>query len=70
MKKLNVRKTSAEELNKKWGFFPPRPWVGRDLFIRCNRKGNVNWDVAPVYTSEELITRNNVSILNSEGVEI
>jgi len=62
MKKLNVKKTSLHELNEKWGFIPIIYSVFEPLYIRCNSKGEVNWDKAPVYTHEELIGRNNVKI--------
>lgn len=53
MKTLNVQKISRHELLIKWkigGKFLPHG----ELFIRSDRKGNVNFDKAPVYTWEEL----------------
>ena len=62
MKKLNVRKTSISEVRKMWGI--PAVFESNELYIRCNSKGDVRWDIAPVYTGEELIQRDNVTILN------
>ena len=65
MKTLNVKHTNMTEIVREWGFSPvPIPgWDGGPLFIRCNAKGEINWDKAPVYTYKELIIRNNVNIL-------
>lgn len=60
VKTLNVKKTSNEELEKKWGFYPILSGV---IYIRCNSDGEVNWDKAPVYSASELVGRNNVNIL-------
>ena len=51
MKTLNVIKTNLSELTEHWGF---RPSIGGELFIRCNAKGEVNWDKAPVYKWSEI----------------
>jgi len=65
MKTLNVKETSLNELKRQWSISVmfPASWENFQLFIRCNRNGEVNWDVAPVYTANELISRNNVNIL-------
>ncbi|MGR3218493.1 MAG: hypothetical protein ACUZ8H_01565 [Candidatus Anammoxibacter sp.] len=62
MKTLNVKKTSLQELKEQWGF-EPILLIGREIYIRCNAKGEINWDVAPVYSHDELIERNDVNIL-------
>lgn len=51
MKTLNVVKTNPGELAKKWGFYPSLP---NELYIRCNQKGVINWEIAPVYTWKEI----------------
>lgn len=67
---MNVVKTSYEELEKQWGFFPHYPpqnpakvFVRHELYIRCNVKGKVNWDLSPVYTKQELEERGNFNIV-------
>lgn len=53
MKTLNVQKISRDELLKEWkikGKFLPYG----ELFIRSDKKGNINFDKAPVYTWEEI----------------
>lgn len=62
-KTLNVKPTSNAELSSpdKWGF---NPSLRGKLFIRCNSKGVVNWDKAPVYNADELFGRENVKIIN------
>jgi len=59
-KKLNVRKTNNSELSEKWGI--PVNFSG-DSFIRCNSKGEVNWEKSSTYSSTELIERNNVNLI-------
>jgi hypothetical protein len=53
-KTLNVKKTSNEELLIKWGFIT---CFKGEIFIRCNSKGHVNWDIASVYSKNSLINR-------------
>ena len=60
-KTLNVKRTTNAELSGKWGF---NPSLRGKLFIRCNSKGIVNWDKAPVYNADELIDREKVNIIN------
>jgi len=36
-----------------------------NVWIRCNKKGTVNWDKAPVFRTPELIETNNVKIVTS-----
>jgi len=55
-KTLNVKRVTIEELTKKWGFVPPI--TCKVLFVRCDAKGNVNWDKAPVFSESELKGRN------------
>ena len=64
MKTLNVKPTTINELVKQWGFVPPL-LAKAPLYIRCNVKGVINWDKAPVYGAEELVGRNNVNIITS-----
>lgn len=52
MKTLNVIKTNNYELEKHCGSNPG--FNERELFIRCNRNAEVNWDKAPVYTWHEI----------------
>ncbi len=52
---LNLKHTSHKELEKMWGFTPPPIYsIFSPIFIRCNAKGEVNWDKAPVYELSEL----------------
>lgn len=52
MRTLNVVKTNLDELDYHWGRMPIS--LGGELFIRCNRKAEINWGKAPVYTWEEI----------------
>jgi hypothetical protein len=56
---LYVKQTNNIELAEKWGFDFSPSFRG-ELFIRCNVKGEINWDKAPVYRLEELFKRGNV----------
>lgn len=60
-KKLNVLETSVREVEQKWGFSLPRT-VHNPLFIRCNAKGEVNWEKAPIYQQSELTSRGNYEV--------
>ena len=51
---LNVKKTTNEELLIKWGFITS---FKGEIFIRCNSKGNVNWEIASIYSKNSLINR-------------
>jgi hypothetical protein len=54
MKTLTVQKISYEELTKGWKKEPVIFRRDQELFIRCNKKGEINWDKAPVYTWPEI----------------
>lgn len=60
-KTLNVIRTNNKTLCEKWGFYPN---LRGQLFIRCDKKANVNWEKAPVYGLQELEQRGNYNILN------
>ncbi len=47
MKLLNVKRTTRKEVENKWGILLPA-LVPEKLFIRCNAKGEINWEKAPV----------------------
>lgn len=54
---LHVKPTTVSEISKQWRFTPPNRGMfdgTQPLFVRCNSKGVVNWDIAPVYTASEL----------------
>lgn len=60
---LNVKAITKDELEEKWGFkLPDKGLFGKTLFIRCNSKGEVKWDKAPVYSLVELTKRGNFNI--------
>jgi hypothetical protein len=63
MKNLNVKPVTQKELEQKWSVKLPASFYLRELFIRCNKKGEVNWEVTPVYTKEELEKRGDYTIL-------
>lgn len=60
MKILNVKSVTEKELFANWGFgvssLPPG-YRQTDLFVRCNKKGNVNWRKTRVYNKEYLNER-------------
>jgi hypothetical protein len=55
MRAMTVMKTSYDELTEEWGKEPVIFNRTQELFIRCNNKGEVNWDKAPVYTWPEIV---------------
>jgi hypothetical protein len=60
-KTIHVKATTNAELTEKWGFNPQQKGL---LYIRCNSKGAVNWDKAPVYTALEIYGRPHIKIIN------
>lgn len=67
-KTLNVVETNLEEIKKMWAI-PSTPihWKKSErFFIRCNSKGQIKWEIAPVYTEKELKQRGNFNILLDE----
>lgn len=55
MRVLNLQKITFKQLLDNWGTCAHvsfRP--GQELFIRSNRKGIINWNIAPVYTWQEV----------------
>lgn len=59
---LNVKETSKKEVQQKWETPLPLLWPDT-LYIRCNAKGVVNWEIAPVFRPEELIKRGNYNVI-------
>lgn len=59
---LNVKETSKKEVQQKWDTSLPLLWPDT-LYIRCNAKGVVNWEMAPVFRPEELIKRGNYNVI-------
>ena len=62
-KTFYLKQTSNIELKQKWGFNPRLPVKNGNIFIRCNVKGEVNWDKSSVYNANELVGRDNVKII-------
>ena len=78
---LFVTQTTRQEITKKWGFEPPFPPsyyamkqivpgiycnVLHPMYIRCNRKGEINWDKAPLYTHSEIMPPHILILPNNE----
>jgi len=62
MRKLNVKKSDFNEVSKNWKQTLPEAWRHKMLYVRCNKYGNVNWAVAPIFFAEELISRGNYQV--------
>jgi len=60
---INVKKVTKKEVAEFWNINLPTKWPDI-LYIRCNAKGDVNWDKAPVYPPHELIERGNYNVIN------
>lgn len=65
MKRLHVTPVTLLQLAEHgWPMYPfAVKNLYRGLYIRCSQRGKVNWDIAPVYTADELIERDNVRIV-------
>jgi hypothetical protein len=71
-RKLYLKKVSERQIKKQWGSFHS---TEASLFwlIRCNQKGEINWDAAPVYSLMEvakLIKQKRPIIINGEDGSI
>jgi hypothetical protein len=65
MKTLNVKATNRSEIQSQWGFpIAMGKWATEPLFVRCNAKGEVNWDKAPIYKRSELFERGSVKVIS------
>lgn len=69
MKNLNVKSVSPKEVAKQWKVNESMLPQTKELFIRCNSKGEVNWEVAPIYRKEELEERGNYTILITINID-
>ncbi len=58
MKRLYVKHTDLAEIKKQWGINYPKSGL---LFIKCTKKGKVNWDKNQIYTLDELLERGKVT---------
>lgn len=58
---LNIKLTTKKEVQEKWNTLLPFKWP-ETLYIRCNAKGDVNWDAAPVFQPQEIIERGNYKV--------
>lgn len=63
MRLLNVMQVSQKEIEENWNLKLPQSFYGCELFIRCNSKGKINWEVAPFYTKQELENRGDYQII-------
>lgn len=61
-KTLNVKKVTKKEVAEFWNTELPFKWPDI-LYIRCDAKGSVNWDKAPIYLPNELIGRGNYKVI-------
>lgn len=62
---LHVRKVTLNELLRRWVPYHPKQILPEDdaYYIQCDRHGLINWRVATIYTTKELIGRNNVYVI-------
>ena len=60
---INVKKVTKKEVAECWNIELPFKWSDI-LYIRCNVKGDINWDKAPIYQPQELIERGNYNVIN------
>jgi hypothetical protein len=62
---LNVIETTISTITEKWGVAPLVRNRLAPVFMRCNAKGQVNWDKAPYYQLQDLVGKkvNFVSVI-------
>jgi hypothetical protein len=56
---LNVKVTNIAEMTEKWGFLPPTPFrdILMPIYVRCNCRGEVNWEKTYLYCHMDLVGR-------------
>ena len=55
MKTLNLKPVTITDVILNWGFAPPGYFATSDLvYMRCNKRGIINWPVSLLYTQEEV----------------
>jgi hypothetical protein len=57
MRTLYVKATTWDKVSKEWGFNPASEYFNVELFVRCNVKGEINWETSPIYKASELINK-------------
>lgn len=63
--KLFVRKVSLLELARRWIPYHKEETLPENdvYYVECERHGHINWKVAKVYISDQLVGRNNVLVV-------
>lgn len=64
--KLFVKKVTMNDLLKKWVPLNPGKTLTMDdtYYVECDRNGTTKWGNAKIYTSLELVARNNVHVVS------
>lgn len=54
MRRLYLKRTTVEEINRNWGFKTPL-YIGHKIqFVQCTKQGAVNWNKASIYNDNEI----------------
>ena len=68
--KLYVKKVALNELLKRWvPLHPGKTLVDDTYYVECTSQGIVFWKDAKVYTSLQLVPRNNVHVVTYQTKE-
>jgi hypothetical protein len=64
---LFVKKVTVNELLLKWVPFNRGKTLTMDdtYYVQCNKEGTIKWEEAKIYTSLELVCRNNVHLVTT-----
>lgn len=68
---LYIKKVSVEDVTREWQISPLSRWITKDnmCYVRCRKDGSVNWSTTSVYTVDELIERNNITLITEKQVK-
>lgn len=61
---IYVKQATVTEITIHWKFRPMKR-NGDLMYVKCNKKGEVNWETTSVYNHRELIEKNNIIIIEN-----
>lgn len=68
--KLYVKKVNLNELLKRWvPLNPGKTLVDDTYYVECTSQGTIYWETASIYTSLQLVPRDNVHVVSYQNKE-
>jgi len=61
---LHLKQVSRKLIEDTWGFTLPRiKYNDEKLYMKCNKKGIINWNGAYIYTAHDLVEVNKIKLV-------